>query len=236
VARYIWAARYGVRRTTYTYYRNFGQPCQVFRRQAPNGVRHGKVPAVLQAVPYRGAEAQTHLLVARAVYARRPGSNRSRISSTCAAPVLAALTPTTEEALSARTDAQTYVTRNVARMDYPRFVAQQLPIGSGAVESACMCLVKARLKQAGMRWGVPSSQAIASLRAAQGSGRHSGRPTPTGTGHRRRTPPPPPRPRPPRPRRVPDRRPRNVRFSCPAPPSSLSERSGLSVPCVVVVQ
>ncbi len=84
---------------------------------------------------------------------------------------LAALTPTTEEALNASTDAQTYFTRNVARMDYPRFVARQLPIGSGAVESACKCLVEARLKQAGMRWGVPDSQAIASLRAVQRSGR-----------------------------------------------------------------
>jgi len=91
-----------------------------------------------------------------------------------AAPVLAALTalvPTTEEALNARTDAQTYFTRNVARMDYPQFVARQWPIGSGAVESACKCLVEARLKQAGMRWGVPGSQAIASLRAVQRSGR-----------------------------------------------------------------
>jgi len=91
-----------------------------------------------------------------------------------AAPVLAALaalTPTTEEALNARTDAQTYFTRNVARMDYPRFVARQLPLGSGAVESACKCLVEARLKQAGMRWGAPGSQAIASLRAVQRAGR-----------------------------------------------------------------
>ncbi len=83
--------------------------------------------------------------------------------------VLAALTPTTEEALSARTDAQTYVTRNVAHMDYPRFVAQQLPIGSGAVESACMCLVEARLKQASMRWGVSGSQVIAVQHAGRGA-------------------------------------------------------------------
>jgi len=91
-----------------------------------------------------------------------------------AAPVraaLAVLEPTTAEAVQAIDDAQTYFTRNVARMDYPRFVARQLPIGSGAVESACKCLVEARLKQAGMRWGVPGSQAIASLRAVQRSGR-----------------------------------------------------------------
>ncbi len=91
-----------------------------------------------------------------------------------AAPVLtalAALTPTTEEALTAIADAQTYFTRNAARMDDPRFVARQLPIGAGAVESSCTCLVEARLKQAGMRGGVPGSQAIASLRALHRSGR-----------------------------------------------------------------
>jgi len=91
-----------------------------------------------------------------------------------AAPILAALaalTLTTEEALSASADAQTYVTRNVARLDYPRVVAPPLPIGSGAVESACTCLVEARLKQAGMRGGISGSQAIASLRAVQRSGR-----------------------------------------------------------------
>jgi len=91
-----------------------------------------------------------------------------------AAPVLtalAALAPTTEEALTAINDAQTYFTRNAARMDYPRFVTRHLPIGSGAVESSCKCLVEARLKQAGMRGGVPGSQAIASLRALHRSGR-----------------------------------------------------------------
>lgn len=90
------------------------------------------------------------------------------------APVLAALaalTPTTEEAVQAIEDARTYFTRNAPRMDYPRFVARQFPIGSGAVESSCKCLVEARLKQAGMRWGIPGSQAIASLRALHRSGR-----------------------------------------------------------------
>jgi len=91
-----------------------------------------------------------------------------------AAPVLAALaalTPTTAEAVQAIDDARTYFTRNAARMDDPRFVARHLPIGSGAVESSCKCLVEARLKQAGMRGGVPGSQAIASLRALHRSGR-----------------------------------------------------------------
>jgi hypothetical protein len=91
-----------------------------------------------------------------------------------AAPVLAALatlTPATEEAGRAIVDAQTYFTHNAARMAYPQFVARQVPIGSGAVESSCKCLVEARLKQAGMRWSVPGSHAIASLRALHRSGR-----------------------------------------------------------------
>jgi hypothetical protein len=91
-----------------------------------------------------------------------------------AAPVLAALaalTPPTEEAGRAIVDAQTYFTQNAARMAYPQFVARHLPIGSGAVESACKGLVEARLKQAGMRWSIPGSHAIASLRALHRSGR-----------------------------------------------------------------
>ncbi len=161
-----------------------------------------------------------------------------------AAPVLtalAALTPTTEEALNARTDAQTYFTRNVARMDYPRFVARQLPLGSGAVESACTCLVEARLTQAGLRWGAPGSQAIASLRAVQRAGRWAAfwqthpdrqpaatapRPAPPAAAPAARPAAPvapsvPARPPRPPPRRGPDRRPRNVRCSCPAPPREL---------------
>jgi hypothetical protein len=91
-----------------------------------------------------------------------------------AAPVLAALaalTPPTEEAAQALADAQTYFSRNAARLAYPQFVARQFPIGSGAVESACKGLVEARLKQAGLRWSVPGSQAIATLRALHRSGR-----------------------------------------------------------------
>src|SRR2546421_273225 len=63
-----------------------------------------------------------------------------------------------------------YFADNAARMDYPRFVAQQLPIGSGAVESLCKSLIEARLKQAGMRWTPAGAQAIATLRAVQASG------------------------------------------------------------------
>jgi hypothetical protein len=90
------------------------------------------------------------------------------------APVLAALaalSPLPAEAAEAHHDAVRYFTANAARMDYPRFVARELPIGSGAVESTCKCLVEARAKQAGMRWSAAGVQRIASLRALHRSGR-----------------------------------------------------------------
>jgi hypothetical protein len=89
------------------------------------------------------------------------------------APVLAALAasqpPSVEAAEVVRT-AHGYFTAQAARMDYPRLVARQFPIGSGAVESTCKSLVEARAKQAGMRWSRPGAQAVLSLRALQRSG------------------------------------------------------------------
>ena len=64
-----------------------------------------------------------------------------------------------------------YFTDHADRMDYPRFVARQLPIGSGGVESACKTLIQAREKQAGMRWSHDGAQVVASLRALHRSGR-----------------------------------------------------------------
>ncbi len=63
-----------------------------------------------------------------------------------------------------------YFADNAARMDYPRFVAQRLPIGSGAVESLCKTLIEARAKGARMRWTRARLQALATLRAVRASG------------------------------------------------------------------
>jgi hypothetical protein len=90
------------------------------------------------------------------------------------APILAALEashPPSVEAAEVVRGAHGYFTTQAARMDYPRFVARQFPIGSGAVESTCKSLVEARAKQAGMRWSQRGAQAVLSLRAAQRSGR-----------------------------------------------------------------
>jgi hypothetical protein len=96
------------------------------------------------------------------------------------APILAALAALTPAATGpdAGTDAAEevrkaigYFTDHATRMDYPRFVARQLPIGSGGVESACKTLIQAREKQAGMRWSHDGAQVVASLRALHRSGR-----------------------------------------------------------------
>lgn len=59
-----------------------------------------------------------------------------------------------------------YLYRNRRRMRYAEFRQAGLPIGSGAVESACKVVVQARLKQAGMRWSRNGAQAMLALRCA----------------------------------------------------------------------
>lgn len=61
-----------------------------------------------------------------------------------------------------------YLKNNAERMDYPRYRAEGLPIGSGPVESACKTLVGGRCKQAGMRnWRRRGAEAVLRFRAAQ---------------------------------------------------------------------
>lgn len=92
------------------------------------------------------------------------------------APILTALVDlvpaaTTDTAAEEVRKARGYFTDHAARMEYPRFAARQLPIGSGGVESACKTLIQAREKQAGMRWSHAGAQVVASLRALHRSGR-----------------------------------------------------------------
>ena len=51
------------------------------------------------------------------------------------------------------------------RMDYAGWAAENRPIGSGPVEAACKTIIKARMTQSGMRWGVGTAHSIISLRA-----------------------------------------------------------------------
>jgi hypothetical protein len=81
-----------------------------------------------------------------------------------------ALEPAAATAADLLRTTRAYFADNAARMDYPRFVAQRLPIGSGAIESMCKSLIEEREKGAGMRWTGPGAQAVASLRALHRSG------------------------------------------------------------------
>jgi hypothetical protein len=92
-------------------------------------------------------------------------------------PILTALgelAPTDPAAAEEVRKAIGYFTGHAARMDYPTFLARHLPIGSGAVESACKTLIEEREKGAGMRWTKTDAQAVASLRALWRSGRWKG--------------------------------------------------------------
>jgi len=62
----------------------------------------------------------------------------------------------------------TYLEHNLSRIDYPRYRALGLPIGSGQVESQCKTLLGARCKQAGMRnWTYAGAEGVLRMRAAK---------------------------------------------------------------------
>jgi hypothetical protein len=99
---------------------------------------------------------------------------KTKLRAEGVAPILAALgelTPTELAAVEEVRKALGYFTTHAARMNYPAFVARQLPIGSGAIESACKTLIQEREKGAGMRWTKTGAQAVATLRALHRSGR-----------------------------------------------------------------
>ena len=61
--------------------------------------------------------------------------------------------------------AWTYFNNHRHQMDYPGFLAEGLPIGSGVTEAACKSLVKQRLCASGMRWKTKGAKIVLSLRA-----------------------------------------------------------------------
>lgn len=63
-----------------------------------------------------------------------------------------------------------YFTDNHQRLDYSWARKANLPIGSGAVESAARHIVQQRLKQSGMRWSDPGAQAVLNLRTCHRNG------------------------------------------------------------------
>lgn len=69
----------------------------------------------------------------------------------------------------------TYLENNLDRMDYPRYRARGLRIGSGAVESANFHVSGARMKLQGMRWSDEGAGQMAALRADLFNGKHEAR-------------------------------------------------------------
>jgi hypothetical protein len=66
---------------------------------------------------------------------------------------------------AARCRERGYFSSNQARMQYSRFQAAGLPIGSGAVESSAKHVVHQRLKLPGARWSEPGARALLALLA-----------------------------------------------------------------------
>jgi hypothetical protein len=63
----------------------------------------------------------------------------------------------------------TYFINHRHQMDYPGFIAEGLPIGSGVTEAACKTLVKQRLCASGMCWKNKGTGIVLSLRALAGT-------------------------------------------------------------------
>jgi hypothetical protein len=63
-----------------------------------------------------------------------------------------------------------YLKTNEFRMDYPTYLARELYIGSGAIESAQRTVVQQRLKLSGQRWSQTGAQNVLNLRTVRLSG------------------------------------------------------------------
>ena len=59
-----------------------------------------------------------------------------------------------------------YLEKRLAMIDYPHFRRQQIPIGSGNVESGHKVVMQQRMKQAGMRWAEENLNPMLALRVA----------------------------------------------------------------------
>jgi hypothetical protein len=64
-----------------------------------------------------------------------------------------------------------YFETNASRMNYPRFRAMGLFVGSGVIEAGCKAVIGSRLKRSGMFWTVRGANAIIALRCCLLNGR-----------------------------------------------------------------
>lgn len=72
----------------------------------------------------------------------------------------------TGKSLSTLLQVQAYFQRHHQHIRYHRFEQQQIPLGSGMVESACKWLIQQRFKGVGMRWSESGFKHLLALRVA----------------------------------------------------------------------
>lgn len=99
----------------------------------------------------------------------RHGDPQKVIDAVAALPVETAPDPVL--AGSVRNKVQTYLQTRLPQLAYAAFAAQDLPIGSGIVESANKLVVEGRLKGAGMHWAAQNADSMLALRCALGGQR-----------------------------------------------------------------
>lgn len=79
---------------------------------------------------------------------------------------LEAWTPATTAGRKVREDQLRYFRNQRQRMNYPEYLRQGFPIGSGAVEGACKHVVSDRFRRTGMRWKSRTAEPLLQVRAA----------------------------------------------------------------------
>jgi hypothetical protein len=103
---------------------------------------------------------------------------QDRLKHGAAAKVLAALARHQEPASTGDEDAPVraayrYLGHRLDQLDYPRALRQELPLGSGLIESGHRHVLQARLKQPGTAWLPDHANALAHLRVLRSNHRWS---------------------------------------------------------------
>jgi hypothetical protein len=98
----------------------------------------------------------------------RRGQVNSVMADIEAALALQGLPPSAHQSL---TNLYNYLDKHRDHIDYAKFKALGLPIGSGIVESACKWLIQQRFKGVGMRWSEEGFNHLLHLRLAWVNGR-----------------------------------------------------------------
>lgn len=98
----------------------------------------------------------------------RHGQSETVLADIAAALALEGLPASAHETL---TRLHAYLDKHRAHIDYEKFKALGLPLGSGLVESACKWLIQQRFKGVGMRWGETGFDHLLHLRLDWVNGR-----------------------------------------------------------------